>query len=64
METFGFLPVPDMMMEDAMRGVEVREAGEEWRFGYEVPYTTTQMNQRMPSDSGGSAWLTRKRFPA
>lgn len=63
METFGFLPVPDMMMEDAMRGVEVRKAGEEWRLGYEVPHKTAQMNQLLPSDSGGSAWLTRKRFP-
>ena len=26
METFGFLPVPEIMMEDAMRSVEVRAA--------------------------------------
>ena len=24
METFGFLPVPEVLMEDALRGVEVR----------------------------------------
>lgn len=26
METFGFLPVPEVLMEDALRGVEVRRA--------------------------------------
>lgn len=26
LETFGFLPVPEILMEEAMRGVEVRRA--------------------------------------
>ncbi len=26
LETFGFLPVPEVLMEDALRGVEVRRA--------------------------------------
>lgn len=65
METFGFLPVPEIMMEDAMRGVEVKSG----RGGMapsirRVPYKVAQLSQLLPSDTanGGSAWLTKGLF--